>query len=69
MGMARPKAEKTQSASLRLRLYPEHEELIRQAAEAAGISISAWIRRALIRAARRELAELARYEAPGEAQE
>ena len=43
-GMARPKAEQTQSVSLRLRMFPEQEQLIRQAAGLAGISISAWIR-------------------------
>jgi len=36
---------------------PEHGELIRQAAERAGVSISDWIRERLIRTARRELAE------------
>jgi uncharacterized protein (DUF1778 family) len=67
--MARPKAERTQTAALRIRLFPEQEELIRQAAELAGISISAWIRERLIRAARREIGQAARYESPGEAQE
>ena len=43
--------------------------MIRQAAELAGISISAWIRERLIRAARREISQVGRYEAAGEAQE
>jgi|GEM_PF-1064604 len=68
-GMARPKADKTQTAALRLRLLEEHEELIRQAAELAGISVSAWMRERLIRAARREIGQAGRYEPPGETQE
>jgi uncharacterized protein (DUF1778 family) len=67
--MARPKADKTQTAALRLRLLEEHEELIRQAAELAGISVSAWMRERLIRAARREIGQACRYEPPGETQE
>jgi uncharacterized protein (DUF1778 family) len=67
--MARPKAEKTHSAALRIRLLPEQEDLIRQAAEVAGISISAWIRERLIRTARREISQAAQYEPPGQAQE
>lgn len=41
--------------ALRLRLLDEHDELIRAAAEAAGISLSDWMRERLIRAARSEL--------------
>jgi uncharacterized protein (DUF1778 family) len=67
--MARPKAEKTHSAALRLRLLPEQEQLIRQAAELAGLSISSWIRERLIRTARREISQAGRYEPAGEAQE
>ena len=67
--MARPKAEKTQSAALRIRLLPEHEDLIRQAAELAGISISAWIRERLIRAARKEIAQGERYAPAGQSGE
>jgi uncharacterized protein (DUF1778 family) len=62
--MARPKAEKTKSAALRIRLFPEQEAMIRQAAELAGLSISAWLGDRLTRAARREIA---RYEAAGKA--
>jgi uncharacterized protein (DUF1778 family) len=67
--MARPKAEQTQSVSLRLRMFPEQEALIRQAATLAGISISAWIRERLIRAARREVSEVARYQSASEAEQ
>jgi uncharacterized protein (DUF1778 family) len=69
--MARPKMEENRahSASARVRLMPEHDALIRQAAELAGISLSDWMRDRLIRAARREIAEAARYETPRQAQE
>ena len=63
--MARPKADKTHSAALRIRLLPEQEDLIRQAAELAGLSVSSWTRERLIRTARREISEAARYEAAG----
>lgn len=53
------------SSSLYIRVTPEHEELIRQAADLAGTSLSDWIRDRLIRTARREIAQTARYEAPG----
>jgi uncharacterized protein (DUF1778 family) len=48
-------------------MFPDQEQLIRQAASLAGISISAWIRERLVRAARREVSQAARYEAPGAA--
>lgn len=69
--MARPKIEENRahSASARVRLMPEHDALIRQAAELAGISLSDWMRDRLIRAARREIAEAARYEATGKTAE
>jgi uncharacterized protein (DUF1778 family) len=67
--MARPKADKTHSAALRIRLLPEQEELIRQAAELAGLSVSSWTRERLIRTARREISEANRYEAAGKTQE
>jgi uncharacterized protein (DUF1778 family) len=63
--MARPKADKTHSAALRIRLLPEQEDLIRQAAELAGLSVSSWTRERLIRTARREISEAARYGAAG----
>jgi uncharacterized protein (DUF1778 family) len=65
--MARPKADRTHSAALRIRLFPEQEAAIREAAGLAGISISAWIRERLTRAARREISQAARYEVPGQA--
>jgi predicted HicB family RNase H-like nuclease len=42
---------------LHIRVTPEHGELVRQAAERAGVSLSDWIRERLIRTARKELAE------------
>jgi uncharacterized protein (DUF1778 family) len=57
------------SAALHIRLVPEHEELIRQAAELAGTSLSDWIRDRLVRNARREIGEAARYEAAGKAEQ
>jgi len=63
------KPKRRHSSSLYIRVTPEHEELIRQAAELAGTSLSDWIRDRLVRNARREVAEAARYEAAGKAQE
>jgi uncharacterized protein (DUF1778 family) len=57
------------SAALHIRLVPEHEELIRQASELTGTSLSDWIRDKLVRAARKDIAEAARYEAAGKARE
>ena len=57
------------SAALHIRLVPESEELIRKAAELSGTSLSDWIRDRLVRVARREIAEAARYEAAGKTQE
>jgi len=51
------KPRRKHSSALYIRVTPEHEELIRQAAERAGVSISDWIRERLIRVARKELAE------------
>ena len=45
------------TSMLNVRVLPEHAELIRQAAELAGVSISDWIRERLLRQARRELAQ------------
>jgi uncharacterized protein (DUF1778 family) len=63
------KPKRRHSSSLYIRVTPEHEELIRQAAELAGTSLSDWIRDRLVRVARREVAEASRYEAAGKAQE
>jgi uncharacterized protein (DUF1778 family) len=57
------------SAALHIRLVPEHEEFIRQAAELAGTSLSDWIRDRLVRTARREIAEVARYQTAGKSEE
>ena len=46
---------------------PEHDALIREAASLAGVSLSDWLRERIVRAARREVAEAARYEAAGKA--
>lgn len=54
------KPERRHSSSLYIRVTPEQEEVIRQAAELAGSSVSAWIRDRLLRAARREISEAAR---------
>jgi uncharacterized protein (DUF1778 family) len=69
--MARPKIEENRahSASVRVRLMPEHDALIRQAADLAGVSLSDWMRDRLIRTARREIAEASRYEAAGKTAE
>lgn len=61
--MVKKHEDKRHGGALRLRLLPEHDALIRQAAELAGISLSAWMRERLIRAARQELGE-----APGKPQ-
>lgn len=55
--MGRPlKAEdERQTKTLRLRLTADDDTTIRQAAEAASKSLSAWARDALLRAARRRL--------------
>jgi uncharacterized protein (DUF1778 family) len=63
------KPQRRHSSSLYIRVTPEHEELIRQAAELAGTSLSDWIRDRLVRTARREVAEASRYETAGKAQE
>ncbi len=42
---------------LNIRLLPEHADLIRQAAELAGVSLSDWIRERLIRSARKEISQ------------
>ncbi len=67
--MARLKKEESRahSATLRIRLLPEHDALIRQAATLAGVSLSDWLRERIIRAARREVAEAWRYETSGPA--
>jgi hypothetical protein len=60
--MARPKIEESRrhSASMRVRLLPEHDALIREAADHAlrrkgSGDLSDWLREVLVAAARREL--------------
>jgi uncharacterized protein (DUF1778 family) len=58
--MARPKEERAHEASIRVRLLPEHDALIREAADHAlrrkGTgTLSDWIRETLVAAARKEL--------------
>jgi uncharacterized protein (DUF1778 family) len=69
--MARPRkeADRAHSASIRIRLLPEHDALVREAAALAGVSMSDWLRERIVRTARREIAEAARYEAAGKPQE
>lgn len=62
-------ARRRHSSSMFIRVTPETEEMIRRAAELSGASLSDWIRQALLRAARREIAEVARYETAGKAEE
>jgi uncharacterized protein (DUF1778 family) len=50
-------APRRHTAMLNIRLLPEHAELIRLAAETAGVSLSDWIRERLIRAARKEISQ------------
>jgi uncharacterized protein (DUF1778 family) len=57
----RPPAERTYSVMLRVRVAPEHDELIRQAADSAAHrkgdgDLSSWIRETLVAAAKKELA-------------
>jgi uncharacterized protein (DUF1778 family) len=62
MDMPRPKIEESRkhSSSMRVRLLPEHDALIREAAEHAvrrkgSGDLSDWLREVLVAAARREL--------------
>ena len=51
----RKPAEKRREAYLRVRLTDEQDKTIRQAADAAGITISSWAVERLFRAAKSEL--------------
>lgn len=56
----RPKEERTYSVMLRVRVAPEHDVLIREAADAARLrkgtgDVSSWVRETLVAAARKEL--------------
>lgn len=51
-----PEAEtRKHSAQLHIRLTPEHDDLIRRAADHAGQTLTNWIRGVLVKAARQEL--------------
>lgn len=47
--------QRRHSASILLRVLPEHAELMQEAADHAGISRSDWMRERLLRCAREEL--------------
>ena len=49
------KQKRTHSAQVNLQLTPEHDRLIREAAEHAGQTLTNWIRGVLVRSAREEL--------------
>lgn len=51
------KPPRRHSAQVNFRLTPEHEELIRTAAEHSGQTLANWIRGVLVKAARQELAQ------------
>jgi uncharacterized protein (DUF1778 family) len=50
-----PEEKRTHSARMHIRLTPEHDALIREAAEQSGSTLTNWIRDRLLRAARDEL--------------
>lgn len=56
----RPRSEKRLEAALEIRLASAEKQAFRDAAEVAGIPLSAWARERLRRAAVRELEEAAR---------
>lgn len=49
------KKKRRHSKAIHLRLLPEHDEIVREAAENAGLSVSGWIRERVLRYAREEL--------------
>jgi len=58
----RPKQERTYSVMLRVRVAPEHDEMIRRAAKIAARrkgsgDVSSWVREVLVAAARRVVAK------------
>lgn len=48
-------AKLKQSSALRIRLRPDLDEIVRKAAQHAGVSVSNWTRLRLVEAARAEL--------------
>ncbi|MFY9824184.1 MAG: DUF1778 domain-containing protein [Thermoanaerobaculia bacterium] len=69
MTKPRKESDRAHSAALRIRLIPEHDALIREAASLAGVSLSDWLRDRIVRIARREVAEAARYQPSGKVEE
>ena len=56
MPKTKPKPQdRRHSAQINLRLLPEHDELIREAAEHAAMSVTDWLRGLAVREARKEL--------------
>ena len=54
--MAKKDSEKrTHSSQIHIRLTPDHDDLIREAAEHSGQTLTNWIRGVLVREARKEL--------------
>ena len=47
--------ERRHSAQINFRLTPEHDDLIRRAADHSGQTLTNWIRGVLVKAARQEL--------------
>ena len=56
----RKSAEARKTVYLRVRITESHEEEIKAAAEAAGISVSAWVIERLLKCARQEAAKAKR---------
>jgi uncharacterized protein (DUF1778 family) len=53
--MPKTTTERRHSAQINFRLTPEHDELVRRAADHAGQTLTNWIRGVLVKAARQEL--------------
>jgi uncharacterized protein (DUF1778 family) len=49
--------KRAHSESVRIRLEPQHNELIRKAAKQSGLSLSGWVRERLLSCARAEVKE------------
>ena len=66
--MVRPKKEENRrhSGALRLRLLPDHEDLIRRAAAQSGVSLSDYMRDRLLAAARKDVGLTAISESAGD---
>ena len=53
--MTETTVERRHSAQINFRITPEHDQLIREAAEHSGATLTNWIRSVLVKAAREEL--------------